>query len=344
MFEELNKRRQAVAYNIAKSFENDIEKAIGAGYDLEGGNGDEVAKAHQVGDAHPNGKWVWTEYAPGKFDWRGIKKNATEKKQKVEGSGSKEVDDFMDKVKIFNNKYTDISKVSVVKTPKGNWDVSYDGHRLGIINADQLSEKTAKKNGWLREEDEKSEFEIEFRGSKYEYKGEKISEELVQKTFKSNKLIYSIEDKVENIKDIDENKEYNPEQIRDLFKYPDPDSISDKRWNKIITDFKDSIDSISGKVYKEYAKTLISSVVPFSLKYAKRNGKVTFSDFKVTEIGTLKEKIKSNNVYDSMKRKTYDFFEISYVVKTNKKKDIKIKTYLAEEEEPLNTRDIASFM
>ena len=154
MFEELNKRRQTVAYNIAKSFENDIEKAIGAGYDPEGGDGDEVEKAHQVGDLHPNGKWVWTEYAPGKFDWRGIKKNATEKKQKVEG-GSKEVDDFMDKVKTFNNKYTDISKVSVVKTPKGNWDVSYDGHRLGIINADQLSEKTAKKNGWLREEDEK---------------------------------------------------------------------------------------------------------------------------------------------------------------------------------------------
>ena len=88
MFEELNKRRQAVAYNIAKSFENDIEKAIGAGYDLEGGNGDEVEKAHQVGDVHSNGKWVWTEYAPGKFDWRGIKKNATEKKQKVEGSGN----------------------------------------------------------------------------------------------------------------------------------------------------------------------------------------------------------------------------------------------------------------
>lgn len=155
MFEELNKRRQAVAYNIAKSFENDIEKAIGAGYDPEGGDGDEVEKAHQVGDVHSNGKWVWTEYAPGKFDWRGIKKNAPEKKQKVEGSGSKEVDDFMDKVKTFNNKYTDISKVSVDKTPKGNWDVSYDGHRLGIINADQLSEKTAKKMGWLREEDEK---------------------------------------------------------------------------------------------------------------------------------------------------------------------------------------------
>jgi hypothetical protein len=27
-----------------------------------------------VGNIHPNGKWVWTEYAPGKFDWRVIKK------------------------------------------------------------------------------------------------------------------------------------------------------------------------------------------------------------------------------------------------------------------------------
>lgn len=37
---------------------------------------EEFQKAqHQVGDMHPNGKLVWTEYAPGKFDWRGIKKN-----------------------------------------------------------------------------------------------------------------------------------------------------------------------------------------------------------------------------------------------------------------------------
>ena len=27
-------------------------------------------KAHKVGDVHPNGKYVWTEYKPGKFDWR----------------------------------------------------------------------------------------------------------------------------------------------------------------------------------------------------------------------------------------------------------------------------------
>lgn len=46
---------------------------------------------HKVGDVHKNGKWVWTEYAPGKFDWRTIPskkqktgakpKDATEKKE-----------------------------------------------------------------------------------------------------------------------------------------------------------------------------------------------------------------------------------------------------------------------
>ena len=28
--------------------------------------------ARKVGDLHPNGKWIWTEYQPGKFDWRTI--------------------------------------------------------------------------------------------------------------------------------------------------------------------------------------------------------------------------------------------------------------------------------
>lgn len=41
-------------------------------------NNDVIEKAvhHKVGDMHPNGKWVWTEYKPGKFDWRPPKKNA----------------------------------------------------------------------------------------------------------------------------------------------------------------------------------------------------------------------------------------------------------------------------
>lgn len=39
----------------------------------------DIEKAHQVGDIHKNGKWVWTEYSPGKFDWRTIKKSVYKK-------------------------------------------------------------------------------------------------------------------------------------------------------------------------------------------------------------------------------------------------------------------------
>jgi len=54
--------RKRVAENIEKSFENNIEKA------------------RQVGDISSDGKKVWTEYAPGKFDWRVIKQGkATQK-------------------------------------------------------------------------------------------------------------------------------------------------------------------------------------------------------------------------------------------------------------------------
>lgn len=37
---------------------------------------------HKVGDKHPTKPWVWTEYAPGKFDWR--------KDKSVQGNGSPE--------------------------------------------------------------------------------------------------------------------------------------------------------------------------------------------------------------------------------------------------------------
>lgn len=39
-------------------------------------NTDVIEKARKVGDMHPNGKWVWTEYKPGKFDWRPPKKGS----------------------------------------------------------------------------------------------------------------------------------------------------------------------------------------------------------------------------------------------------------------------------
>ena len=45
-----------------------------------------------MGDRHKNGKWIWTEYEPGKFDWRtdpAIKaKNAAERAAKSSASKS----------------------------------------------------------------------------------------------------------------------------------------------------------------------------------------------------------------------------------------------------------------
>ena len=44
---------------------------------------------HNVGDLHPNGKWVWTEYKPGKFDWRGIPKDGRTVKTQTKKSTPK---------------------------------------------------------------------------------------------------------------------------------------------------------------------------------------------------------------------------------------------------------------
>lgn len=65
MFEELNRRRQAVAENIAKSFENDIEKALGAGYDPEGGDGDNVEKARHYNIDEKEWNEIVKPYAEG---------------------------------------------------------------------------------------------------------------------------------------------------------------------------------------------------------------------------------------------------------------------------------------
>lgn len=155
MFEDIQQHRAAVAENIKKAMEI-------------GFTGNELEKAHKVGDIHPNGKWVWTQLPSGKYDWRVIKKtgagsggSAPAAAQKTAQSG----EDLISKVPglknlkeyltIFNSKYTDFDKVSLSKTPKGNWDVRYDGHRLGIMNGDQISESVVKKMGFHLSKEEK---------------------------------------------------------------------------------------------------------------------------------------------------------------------------------------------
>lgn len=65
MFEDIQKHRQAVAENIEKSFQIGFTES------------EDLQKAHNVGDVHPNGKWVWTQLPSGKYDWRVIKKTAS---------------------------------------------------------------------------------------------------------------------------------------------------------------------------------------------------------------------------------------------------------------------------
>ncbi len=124
-----------------------IEKSFGEEIDFE--------KAHNVGDVHPNGKWVWTEYAPGKFDWRNrkAKTNAqpserksveTKSATKSNPEAAKKVLDFL---QLSNNKFNDITKVGALKTDKGNWSLSYDGHDVCIVGGNSLSEKTLKDAG-----------------------------------------------------------------------------------------------------------------------------------------------------------------------------------------------------
>ena len=88
---DIRKRRALINRQISKGFnDNFSQENISKAYD------DEFNKAHKVGDIHPNGKWVWTEIKPGKFDWRVIKKT------KGSTSGSKVSPTVAAKVKVGN--------------------------------------------------------------------------------------------------------------------------------------------------------------------------------------------------------------------------------------------------
>lgn len=134
-------------------------------------------KAHQDGDMHPNGKWVWVSSANGgKGDWRTAGGRTHKKHQAGATAGSSStgtsgtgntvqpkpkaatqpklttsqqriVDGFMDRVKTSDSRYSDPSKVTLWKTPKGNWYVKYDGHQVATIAPSGLTEKIAEAAG-----------------------------------------------------------------------------------------------------------------------------------------------------------------------------------------------------
>lgn len=221
------------ARNIAAQF-GVIEKAQNSEISSKEETAEEVIKARNAGDIHPNGKWVWTEYKPGHFDWRPLKgrggvdrtpkgsdasakkeedesgkkkllerkdaldveikklknqiivngdsvrKVLQDKKKKLESerediveriskiSSDSQASSSEDKKKIFGvsrimegfkiqkNSYSDLSKMSLEKTPKGNWRLYYDGKDTGTtMQSSVISEENAKKAGlWSGDDDE----------------------------------------------------------------------------------------------------------------------------------------------------------------------------------------------
>lgn len=200
MFEELNQHRAAVAENIQKACEI-------------GFTGNELEKAHKVGDIHPNGKWVWTQLPSGRYDWRVIKKTSGGSGGAAPATAQKTVqsgEDLISKVPglknlkkyltTFDSKYTDFDKVSLSKTPKGNWDVRYDGHRLGIMNGDQISESVVKKMGFHLSKEEKEKMREDSFAREKE-KREKLVAELDAEAKKKKEFKIGSEITKENVED-----------------------------------------------------------------------------------------------------------------------------------------------
>lgn len=118
------------------------------------GSEDIFEKAHKDGDLHPNGKWVWVSSANGgKGDWRTLNGRTHKKHQAANaaGGGSSSASSttggksssvkttssinptFQKYFSINNSKFTDPKKMSVSKTPQGNWSLSYEGKRISTV-------------------------------------------------------------------------------------------------------------------------------------------------------------------------------------------------------------------
>ena len=77
------------------------------------------------------------------------KSEINEDKKKIAG-----VSNIIDGFRIQTDKYSDFSKMSLQKTPKGNWRLYYDGKDTGTtLQASAISDANAKKAGLWKEEE-----------------------------------------------------------------------------------------------------------------------------------------------------------------------------------------------
>ena len=81
---------------------------------------DNIQKAkHNVGDHHPTQPWVWTEYKPGKFNWR-LDKNAKNKKAPAADEGKSGSAGGSASLEEWAKRTSADNLLKVVNNPKGN--------------------------------------------------------------------------------------------------------------------------------------------------------------------------------------------------------------------------------
>lgn len=127
MLEDIINHRRSIERQIAKGFGCDIEKGRNVG---------DVVVAN---DGKP---YVWTEYAPGKYDWHILNTNKV-----IRGKGVNGLHGVAALEKIYteiNKAFTDPSKMMLKRTPNGNWRLFYDhadaGHTIlgDVITGSEL--------------------------------------------------------------------------------------------------------------------------------------------------------------------------------------------------------------
>ena len=135
MFEEIKQRNSLVRDQIYKGF-------VGGEELLE--------KAHQEGDIHPNGKWVWTKLPSGKYDWR-VRKDGTAKKPKQMTIDDIPDADFKRITKFLQTKDPESSNDQRHLEPEGMTDKELDMFRTVAeyfrFNNGQLSDRVRKNVG-----------------------------------------------------------------------------------------------------------------------------------------------------------------------------------------------------
>jgi hypothetical protein len=132
--EELKRHRRVLERNLQKSFGVDDEL--------------DIEKARMVGDITIwEGKaYVWTEYAPGKFDW-----HVFSPKNVVVGKGVNGKHGMACLNSIYTSidkNYTDKNKMMLKRTPNGNWRLHYDNQDTGqSIYGDVITSSELEKDG-----------------------------------------------------------------------------------------------------------------------------------------------------------------------------------------------------